>query len=455
MKFHWIWFVGGLVCQGSLLACSTQETPGPPSSSTPQERAAYVDPLAVVITNTVHFSTPDGQDAVVEPGIYRVESGGKDRLWLTTADGKTATTIQATAITHEAKLVQATAGTVPDGDNPSVVHVVLVQPDGTALTAAGSPSGVQGRGGIPAVSSVTVQKNMVSVAICSKSDTTTSPPYPFIYALTSTGILKWYRHDDPWNGGARWTGPRDVLSPLQGVQTMFSTPFADTGEMYTITFDGRLRWYAEAHTPQSASPQPLAREPGYNGGWAGPAIVPHNMAGYKQVFASNSYPSQPGLRTTALYGITPQGELHWFSYKGAINGGTDSRYWQGPTTVGTGWQHFKHVFSIGAGIIYAVDYNGTVSWYLHEGLLDGTSRWLGPKIVNSGWNYFQTMFSPGLGIIYGITNTGDLLWFRHRGWETGVNGSQDVCAWAGPNKVGNGWQEFPFVFANLPLGPYN
>ena len=455
MKFRWIWFVGGLVCQGALLACVAQETPGLISSPAPQGTGGSVDPLAVAITNTIHFSTPDGQDALIEPGSYRVESSGKDRLRMTTADGKTTTIIQAAAVTHQAKLTQATASTVPDGDNPGVVHVVLVQPDGTALTAAGSPSGVQGRGGIPAVSSLTLKPNLVSVAICSKSDTTTSPPYPFIYALTSTGILKWYRHDDPWNGGARWTGPRDVLSPLQGVQMMFSTPYADTGEMYTIAFDGRVRWYAEAHTPQSASFVPLAREPGYNGGWAGPSILPGNMAGYKQVFAGNSYVKQPGIRVTTLYGITPQGELHWFSYSGAINGGTDPRYWVGPKTVGTGWQHFKHVFSIGAGIIYAVDYSGTVSWYLHEGVFDGTSRWLGPKVVYSGWINFQSMFSPGLGIVYGITNTGDLLWFRHRGWETGVSASQDVCAWAGPYKVGNGWQEFPFVFANLPVGPYN
>jgi hypothetical protein len=235
---------------------------------------------------------------------------------------------------------------------------------------------------------------------------------------------------------------------------MFSTPAADTGEMYTIAFDGRVRWYAEAHTPQSASFVPLAREPGYSGGWAGPSILPGNLAGYKQVFAGASQRTGGG-RATILYAITAQGDLHWFSYSGAINGGIDPRYWVGPKTVGSGWQHFKHVFSIGNGIIYAVDYQGTASWYLHEGVFDGTSRWVAPKVVNSGWINFQSMFSPGFGIIYGITNTGDLLWFRHRGWETGVSASQDVCAWAGPYKVGNGWQEFPFVFANFPLGPYN
>jgi hypothetical protein len=40
-------------------------------------------------------------------------------------------------------------------------------------------------------------------------------------------------------------------------------------------------------------------------------------------------------------------------------------------------------------VIYAIQDNGDLLWYLHEGLSDGSPRWQGPKQVGTGWNFDQ------------------------------------------------------------------
>src|SRR6266516_3317548 len=67
-----------------------------------------------------------------------------------------------------------------------------------------------------------------------------------IYALTADGTLKWYRNDTSWNtvGGEprspKWQGPINVGSGWQSFVRV--VPAAD-GILYAITSDGTLKWY--------------------------------------------------------------------------------------------------------------------------------------------------------------------------------------------------------------------
>jgi hypothetical protein len=164
------------------------------------------------------------------------------------------------------------------------------------------------------------------------------------------------------------------------------------------------------------------------------------------------------------------GDLLWARHLGRNDG---SFKWEGPEKVGVGWGRFKHVFSGGDGIIYAITpvveasvhitgettpaSGGDLWWYRHVGREDGSFAWEGPKKVGTGWGELEHVFSGGNGIIYAITplvearvhitggttpaSGGDLMWFRHLGRDDGT------FRWDGPKKVGTGWSAFTQAFS--------
>ena len=89
--------------------------------------------------------------------------------------------------------------------------------------------------------------------------------------------------------------------------------------------------------------------------------------------------------------------------------------------------------------IYAIQPDGTLLWYRHDGRGDGSFTWAGPNQVGTGWQNFKHVFAGGEGIVYAIQNDGTLLWYRHDGRGDGR------LTWAGPNEVGTGWQNFKHV----------
>jgi hypothetical protein len=112
--------------------------------------------------------------------------------------------------------------------------------------------------------------------------------------------------------------------------------------------------------------------------------------------------------------------------------------------VGTGWGQFKHVFSIGGGIIYAIDTNGRLLWYRHDGALTRSEQWSGGQEISKGWGHFTQVFSVATtGIIYAIDTNGNLYRYNHTGWLTGA------ATWENwnPPPIGNGWGGFTKVFA--------
>lgn len=97
----------------------------------------------VTLDQSVHFTSPEGNDVEVPPGTYHVESAGESRLRLNSSDGGAAFLIQAPPTTHTEAIELPIALTVASGEDAN--HLLLLMPDHTALDAMGSVSAVRSR----------------------------------------------------------------------------------------------------------------------------------------------------------------------------------------------------------------------------------------------------------------------------------------------------------------------
>lgn len=154
-----------------------------------------------------------------------------------------------------------------------------------------------------------------------------------------------------------------------------------------------------------------------------------------------------------IYAVQENGDLLWYRHEGRSDG---SFRWAGHSgaKVARGWERFVHVCPAGEGVLYGVDPTGALQWFRHEGHRDGGDGWAegSGKVLRNGWSY-RHVFSGGDGVIYAIETTEldprtgrltgrNLLWFRHDGWRDGSD------RWA-PNsgsKVGRRWEGFSNVF---------
>ena len=101
--------------------------------------------MVIELEKAVHFLTPQGEDVVVSSGTYTVESF-KDLIRLKPSDegeGK-AVIVQAEATTHEKSIESPQPISVPG--NEDQYGIMLLLPDGKAMQAIGSYSGVHTRG---------------------------------------------------------------------------------------------------------------------------------------------------------------------------------------------------------------------------------------------------------------------------------------------------------------------
>jgi tachylectin len=264
----------------------------------------------------------------------------------------------------------------------------------------------------------------------------------FVYAIEPGGRLLWYRHDGAENGGGldTWRGPAVVGGGWDGLTHVFP---GGGDVIYAIRADGRLIWYEHK---------------GFNTGlglkspdaWAGGKEVGHGWVGLTSVFSGGD---------GVIYAITADGKLQWFRHHAvAIGAGLETAgSWSGPNEVAFGWNAFAYMFSTGEGIIYGVAPDGELWWYRHARWADGKGletrgAWEGPRSVGRGWNELSRIFSRGDGIIYGVWPDGTLSWYRHDGFRTGA-GLDDPGAWRARIDVGFGWGGFTSVFALLPRAP--
>lgn len=98
---------------------------------------------AIELDKPVHFTAKDGDNVLAAAGTYGVESTDQSQLRLIPEKGASAVVVAAALQVHDIDISAPFVLTfVESEDRP---HVLLLLPDGRALDAAGSFSGVQSR----------------------------------------------------------------------------------------------------------------------------------------------------------------------------------------------------------------------------------------------------------------------------------------------------------------------
>ncbi len=119
-------------------ACTT--TQGNAAAARPNdERAA----LFIQVDKPVHFTAPDGSPVLAAPDDYLVEQAAEAQLRLVPSAGGSPLIVAAEQVSHDIDLSAPIPLLLAFNDDAR--DLVLLMPDGTALDAAGSLSGVQTR----------------------------------------------------------------------------------------------------------------------------------------------------------------------------------------------------------------------------------------------------------------------------------------------------------------------
>ena len=136
------------------------ETGSPPEAGDVQERT-------VSLTQAVHFTDTKGQDVVVGPGRYRVEAEGTNRIRLVPAETGESVVIDVVSFTHQQTVESPVPVTVPDPEQPDVLHLALLLPGGQGVGAIGTYSGVKPRA-VGDLSAVLATRNTFSIMSAQK-----------------------------------------------------------------------------------------------------------------------------------------------------------------------------------------------------------------------------------------------------------------------------------------------
>lgn len=137
---------------------------------------AMEDPGVIHIDRPLHFLHADGTDVVVAPAAYQV-SALQDRTLQLTSPSGTATSLSAIETTHTEALTIPRALLIRGSDD--LLHIVLALPNGLALEAVGSPSGVRSRGGFSSVGTARINQSLSVgpvAAVKTAPAVTLSPP---------------------------------------------------------------------------------------------------------------------------------------------------------------------------------------------------------------------------------------------------------------------------------------
>jgi CARDB len=100
-------------------------------------------PSDITLTKAVHFQSSEGVDLIVPAGTYQVGAAGTGQLRLVPQTGGAALVVQAQDSKYDEPLTDLLALSIPYKEDEH--HVVLLKPDGTALDATGTYSGVKTR----------------------------------------------------------------------------------------------------------------------------------------------------------------------------------------------------------------------------------------------------------------------------------------------------------------------
>ena len=108
--------------------------------------AKIILPTAVEFDKAISFQKPDGEPVQLKAGIYEVAMGSETELKFDPIGAGAVITVQALPANHDEAIEESKAFLTPSPDNnPDTPHVILWMPDGVALEAIGSYSGVFSR----------------------------------------------------------------------------------------------------------------------------------------------------------------------------------------------------------------------------------------------------------------------------------------------------------------------
>ncbi len=172
-----------------------------------------------------------------------------------------------------------------------------------------------------------------------------------LYALTTTGDLRWYRYNV---GGTTWyTGSGKIIgSGFTPITKVINVAVGANGDLYFVRTTGALVIYR--HTGRLTGAATWANSGGYTigSGWTGSEIIVPNGGGvvYRQV----------------------NGNLIWYKHSDPALGAVT---WSKASTIGTGWR-FYDLLSAGGGVLYATQgQTGQVLLYQHADPSGGTAVW--------------------------------------------------------------------------------
>jgi hypothetical protein len=131
----------------------------------------------ITLEKSVHFTTPDGSDVVVEPGTYTIEAA-EEWLRLISGERRDALLLEAIKTQHDENLKVANA--LSQSSAADEHRITLLLPGGKGLEAIGSVSGVRSRAvRRPPTSRTRTQQQQVSrISTQSKNNTASKKSNP-------------------------------------------------------------------------------------------------------------------------------------------------------------------------------------------------------------------------------------------------------------------------------------
>ncbi|HEX8237580.1 MAG TPA: tachylectin-related carbohydrate-binding protein [Abditibacteriaceae bacterium] len=233
------------------------------------------------------------------------------------------------------------------------------------------------------------------------------------YALTTGNKLLWFGHDGFNNGADAWgsanvqettgsgIGDRllkrrgSVLTALTGgtevggdwtYKKIFS---GGEGIVYAIRDDGKLMWIKNTGSNYNAR------------SWSETKVVGNGWGDLKDVFSTGR---------GHVFAVKQDGTLWQYLQKNYANGTFD---WYAGTQIGTGWGDFQQIIPAGqdanGDAFLAIQKDGQLLWYKHgaaprKSKLERIKmRWEGPVTIGSGWQDFGKVVAllptPDAGVV--------------------------------------------------------
>jgi hypothetical protein len=231
----------------------------------------------------------------------------------------------------------------------------------------------------------------VSAPSAPAAQTTVScAPSVALYHVDTRGQLRRWNLASALDGSAGWS-QRQIGSGWAGLDA-FS---GGGGVIFARDSSGTLRWYLDNDPADGSASWAPGSGSAVGTGWAP----------FTRVFSGGQ---------GVIYAIDSSGALRWYRYLGT-NG---SAAWDPASgkVIGSGWDTFAQVFPGGQGIIYGIDSAGGFRWYQNTNPTTPAGTWSGNGTgapIGSGWNTFTQIASMGGGVILGRDAVGNLLWYRN------------------------------------------